>query len=180
MAKLKFLLHACCAPCAGTIIQKLKDNNFDVNVFYSNSNIYPQAEYQTRRNEIKKYCQENNINFIENDYNHSVWLAAVKGLESKPEGGKRCQVCYEYRLQETANYARNNQFDIFGTTLSISPHKKAILINQIGENLAQKFNIRFYPADWKKNDGFKKSCELARKHNFYRQNYCGCEFSLPQ
>lgn len=117
------------------------------------------------------------IKFIEDKYNHASWLSAVKGLEGEPEKGKRCEVCYKYRLEKTAEFAKQNGFDVFATTLSVSPHKSAEVINRLGKELAQKYGLEFYEADFKKQDGFKKAMTLARELNFYRQNYCGCEFS---
>lgn len=111
------------------------------------------------------------------DYEAREWFELVKGLENEPEGGARCEVCYQMRLEKTAELARENGFEYFGTTLTISPHKKAEIVNQLGREVGAKFNIKFYEADWKKQDGFKKSCELARNEGFYRQNYCGCVYS---
>ncbi|MBT4334960.1 epoxyqueuosine reductase QueH, partial [bacterium] len=108
------------------------------------------------------------------------WCSKVKGLEQEPEGGVRCAVCYKKRLEETAKYASENDFHIFTTTLTISPHKKASIINSIGLKLSEDYNIEFIEADWKKQDGFKKACELSRQQGFYRQEYCGCKFSIRE
>jgi len=173
----KILLHSCCAPCGGHVINELKNRGFKVTVFFYNPNIFPIEEYEARKQEIAKFCQDQKIEFIIGDWAHKKWLTFVRGLEQEPEGGERCFKCYEFRLMETANYAKNNNFEYFASTLAISPHKNAEKINQIGGGLAQKYGLKFYEADWKKQDGFKKSCLLAKEHNFYRQNYCGCEFS---
>lgn len=173
----KILLHSCCAPCGGQVINELKSQGFAVTVFFYNPNIFPIEEYEIRKTEIENFCQKENIEFLAGDYEHEKWLEFVSGLENEKEGGARCFKCYEFRLQKTAEYAKENNFDYFTSTLSISPHKNASKINEIGNTLAQKHNIKFLEADWKKHDGFKKSCELSKAHNFYRQQYCGCEFS---
>lgn len=174
----KILLHSCCAPCGGQVINELKSQGFAVTVFFYNPNIFPLEEYKIRKSEIAKYCQKENIEFLAGEYAHEKWLAFIKGLEKEKEGSFRCFKCYEFRLQETAKYAMEHGFDYFASTLSISPHKNASKINEIGNELAEKHHIKFFTADWKKNDGFKKSCELSKTHNFYRQKYCGCEFSI--
>jgi len=174
--KPRFLLHICCAPCGGYVFKKLSDE-FDTAAFFYNPNIQPEDEYQKRLVEIKKYCEKEKINLIMGDYEAREWFELVKGLENEPEGGARCEVCYQMRLEKTAELARENGFEYFGTTLTISPHKKAEIVNQLGREVGAKFNIKFYEADWKKQDGFKKSCELARNEGFYRQNYCGCVYS---
>ncbi len=173
----KFLLHVCCAPCAIYVLQALKNRGFDVTVFFYNPNIYPPAEYKIRLNEIKKYCQENQLKFIAGEDDHSVWLAKVKDFKNEPEGGQRCTVCFKERLEKTATYATANNYEYFGSTLSISPHKNVEVINQIGSALGEKYQLNFYPEDWKKKDGFKQGCQLSHQHKFYRQNYCGCEYS---
>ncbi|HPA25332.1 MAG TPA: epoxyqueuosine reductase QueH [bacterium] len=181
----KILLHSCCAPCGGQVINELKAQGFEVTVFFYNPNIFPIEEYEIRKNEIEKFCQSQNVEFIAEDYNHKKWLEFIKGLEKEPEGGPRCFKCYEFRLQETAKYAKENNFEYFASTLSISPHKNAEKINEIGREVVFSLltgdvmpHLIFYEADWKKHDGFKKSCELSKTHNFYRQKYCGCEFSF--
>lgn len=175
---MKFLLHACCAPCAIYVIQELKSRGFDVTAFFYNPNIHPKQEYKKRINEMKKYCQQNEIEFIEGEYELDKWYNLIKGFEKEAEGGRRCEICYQMRLEQTADLAARKNYDYFGTTLSISPHKKSLVINKIGNQLADKYKIKFYPADWKKRDGFKSACELSRQQGFYRQNYCGCAFSL--
>jgi len=159
------------------VIEELKNRGFKVTVFFYNPNIFPFEEYETRKREIEKFCQNCSVNFIESDYDHKEWLDFIKGLEREKEGRNRCFKCYEFRLLKTAEYAKENNFDYFASTLSISPHKNAAKINEIGREVAQKHQEKFYEADWKKQDGFKKSCQLSKEHNFYRQNYCGCEFS---
>ncbi len=173
----KLLLHVCCAPCSAYVIEKLREN-CNVSLFYFNPNIYPENEYETRKNESKNYAKKLDIDFIEKKINHSNWLAEIHGLEDEPERGARCFACYKYRLEETARYAKENNFDIFTSTLSISPHKSSAMINQAGYEASKNYNIEYLEADWKKDGGFKKSCEISRDNDFYRQSYCGCEFSI--
>jgi predicted adenine nucleotide alpha hydrolase (AANH) superfamily ATPase len=183
--KKKVLLHACCAPCGGHIIKELQKDGFDVSVFYFNPNIYPEKEYIVRRDEMKKYCEGIEIEFIEAEYDHKDWLEKIRGFEKEPEGGRRCEICYRMRMKKTAEYAKEKFFSAQGgpawgweTSLSISPHKNYEKIKNIGDELEKEFEVKFIGRDWKKKDGFKCSCELSRANNFYRQNYCGCEFSI--
>ncbi|MCX7658288.1 MAG: epoxyqueuosine reductase QueH [Oscillospiraceae bacterium] len=174
------LLHSCCAPCSSYVLLYLSDY-FKITVFYFNPNIAPQEEYQKRLLEqkkfIKKIATKNPVDFIEGDYDHSGFLEIAKGLESEPECGKRCHVCYGLRLNETARLAKKRGFDFFTTTLSVSPHKNAAKINEIGLNAAKLFGAKFLCADFKKKNGYKRSIELSKEYNLYRQDYCGCEFS---
>ena len=127
--------------------------------------------------ELKKFCNNQKTDFIEGEYEKDQWSTVIRGLELEPEGGRRCWACYQMRLGKTAQYAKNNNFDYFTTTLSISPHKKADKINQLGQGLEKQLGIKFYQADFKKKDGFKKANELSKQYNFYRQEYCGCIYS---
>lgn len=174
------LLHSCCAPCSSYVLLYLSDY-FKITVFYFNPNIAPQEEYQKRLLEqkkfIKKIAVKNPVDFIEGDYDHSEFLEIAKGLESEPECGKRCHACYGLRLNETARLAKEMGFDFFTTTLSVSPHKNAAKINEIGLNAAKLFGADFLCADFKKKNGYKRSVELSKEYNLYRQDYCGCEFS---
>ncbi|MFW0862029.1 MAG: epoxyqueuosine reductase QueH [Candidatus Komeilibacteria bacterium] len=172
----KMLLHTCCAPCAIYVVQELS-KQYDLTLYYYNTNIHPADEYQKRLNEIIKWSTKKNIKLVEAKYNVEDWFAAVKGLEQEPEGALRCFVCYEMRMRETALYAKDNNFDLFGTTMSISPHKKADKLNEIGNKLKEELGIDYLEADWKKNEGFKIACKLSKEENFYRQDYCGCTFS---
>jgi len=185
----RLLLHTCCAPCSAYVLELLKQ--YDVSVFYFNPNIDCLEEYNKRKNECRRYCEKNKIPFIEIPYNHKDWLLYIEGLEKEPEGGTRCAKCFEFRLTKTAEYAaqhlNNSNYPknlkdpiLFATTLSISPHKNSKLINEIGKRIAEKNNLKFLEANWKKEDGYKKSCEISKSEGFYRQNYCGCEFSKKQ
>lgn len=175
--KPQLLLHTCCAPCSAYVAELLQPD-FEVTLFYYNPNIYPTEEYAKRRDELKVYAKRRNLPFIEVPYEPAVWEKAVQGLEQEPEGGARCRKCYELRLRETAKYAAGNHFTHFASTLTISPHKNATWINELGQELAQKLGITFLVADFKKDEGFKKACELSRQEGFYRQNYCGCQYSI--
>jgi len=174
--KPKLLLHTCCAPCGAFVFKCLK--NYHLTCYWYNPNIWPREEYERRKQECKKYCEKNKINFIEEEYEAQTWNDMVQGLEKEPEKGKRCDICFQMRLEKTACFAKENDFDIFATTLTISPHKNSKKINEIGNKIAKKLKIKFYEADWKKNDGFKKSCEISKQEGFYRQNYCGCQYSI--
>lgn len=173
----KLLLHSCCAPCSTQVIDVLK-NDFELTIFYSNSNIYPEAEYQKRLSEQEKYVKIVGVDILEDTYDEDDFLKFVKGLESEKEGGARCVKCFEYRLRRTAKEAKKRGFDYFGTTLTVSPHKNSMIINQIGNKIAEDEGIAFLEGNYKKQDGYKKSIEFSKKYNLYRQNYCGCRFSI--
>jgi len=172
------LLHTCCSPCACYPIEELINQGYKVTLFYYNPNIQPASEYQTRLDELKKYLETNKkINMIEGLYEPKKWFVLIKGLENEPERGKRCDVCYQMRLTKTAEMAKEKKFNYFGSTLSISPHKKAAKISELGKLLAKKYGVGFFDKDWKKNEGFKQACRISKEENFYRQNYCGCIYS---
>lgn len=177
--KPKLLFHVCCAPCSGFLSTQLGEV-FDLTVYYDNSNIFPREEFDRRSLEAKKFFESQNIDFVLAEWKHDKWLDLVRGLEGEPERGNRCVICYHFRLRNAAEYARQNGFDIFTTTLSVSPHKDSRLISEIGMALSQEYGIKFLNEDFKKNDGFKKAMEFAKELGFYRQNYCGCEFSQLQ
>ncbi|MBI2129350.1 epoxyqueuosine reductase QueH [Candidatus Woesearchaeota archaeon] len=172
----KLLLHVCCAPCSTHAIEFLK-SRYDLVLFFSNSNICPEEEFDKRSENAKKIAEVSDLKIVFDDYKHKEWLEFVKGLENEPERGKRCWKCFEFNLRKTAEKARELGFDCFTTTLTISPHKDSKKIFEIGKNL-ETGEIRFLDIDFKKKDGFKHSVELAKKHDLYRQRYCGCEFSL--
>ncbi len=177
--KPKLLLHACCAPCGAYVIEKLNEE-YELTVFIYNPNIHPKEEYLKRTEELVNYCKNNMIDCIEYRYDPKNWFKMTKGLEKEPEGGKRCEVCFWIRLDVAANYADTHNYDFFATTLSISPHKNSQKIIEVGEALADEYGVRFITEDFKKNDGFKKSCEIAQDNRFYRQNYCGCIYSQKE
>ena len=176
----KLLLHACCAPCSSYCLEYLSEH-FDITVFCYNPNIYPEEEYGYRVSEIKRLIDESEykhpVKVLEASFEPMEFYTAVKGYEKEREGGERCFICYELRLDETARRAKELGFDFFTTTLTISPLKNAEKINEIGEKLAEKYGIKHLPSDFKKKNGYKRSIELSKEHNLYRQNYCGCVYS---
>ena len=176
MDKPKLLVHICCAPDGLYVVQLLQEK-YNVSGYFYNPNIHPEEEYRLRLQETKKIAKILNFNLIEGEYESDKWFEMVKGFENEPEKGRRCDICYAIRLDKTARIAKSKNFDIFTTTLTISPWKKAEKINQIGRMLGEKYKIEFLEADFKKKDGFKKSVELSKKFNLYRQNYCGCIYS---
>ena len=179
----KLLLHVCCGPCSTTALERLFPE-YDVTVFFFNPNFAPEREYILRRDEAKRYALEvfgSKVGFEEGAFRPDVFLEAVKGYENEPEGGRRCEICFRLRLEETARYARENGYSHFCTTLTVSPHKNALLINRLGEELARNYEgLNYLPSDFKKRNGFGRSVEISKKHELYRQNYCGCVFSMKQ
>lgn len=178
-SKPSLLLHSCCGPCSSVVLERLT-NYFNVTLLFYNPNIQPKEEFLKRQNEQQKLINRMsyNINVITPEYNEQEFLEYVKGLESLPEGSLRCQKCFELRLKRTARIAKEINSNYFTTTLTTSPHKGAQIINQIGLNVAKDYNVEFLCADFKKKDGYKRSIELSRRYELYRQNYCGCLFSL--
>lgn len=174
------LLHCCCAPCSSYVFEYLSPY-FNITSFFYNPNISSAAEYDLRLSELRRLIGEmsslQKINLIEGDYKPFAFLKISHGLESAAEGSLRCFKCYHLRLVRTAEVARELNFDYFSTTLTISPYKNVEKINEIGRELSSKFGVKYLFSDFKKNNGYKRSIELSRKYNLYRQNYCGCEFS---
>ncbi|MBR3885510.1 MAG: epoxyqueuosine reductase QueH [Clostridia bacterium] len=182
--KQKILLHSCCAPCSTAVIERLKDD-YEIVIFYYNPNIYPEEEYIKRKNEEIKYIAhlnetngENLIEMLDCDYDSEKFYEATRGYEKEREGGARCAICFKLRLEETAKKAKEKGFDLFGTTLTVSPHKNAELINSIGLGIEKELDIKFLVSNFKKQNGYKRSVELSKENNIYRQSYCGCEFAL--
>lgn len=176
-------LHACCAPCSSYCLYYLSQY-FHITLFYFNPNIYPESEYSHRLLEIKRFIGEfplkNPVSFMEGEYRPEDFFELAKGLEEEAEGGRRCFLCYELRLREAAEHAAALGADYFTTTLSISPYKNAAKLNEIGERLGEEYGISYLPSDFKKKEGYKKSIELSREYNLYRQDYCGCLYSNLQ
>ena len=174
------LLHSCCGPCSSYCLEYLKEF-FDITVLYYNPNIYPEEEYEHRLAEQRRLIDEalNGVKLMALPYDHSEFTEYVKGLEEEKEGGARCEKCFRLRLEKTAQAAAEGGFDFFGTTLTVSPHKNAQVINSVGEKIAQEFTIApaWLYADFKKKNGYKISIELSQKYGLYRQNFCGCEYS---
>lgn len=180
--KKKLLLHSCCGPCSSYVITYLT-NYFDITILYYNPNISPYGEYLKRKAEQVKVISElrkiskNQINILDCDYDNDKYEEKICGLENEPEKGKRCAICYQIRIEKTAILAKEKNYDYFCTTLSVSPHKNANLINQIGEELEKIHKVNWLYSDFKKKEGYKKSIELSQKYNLYRQDYCGCIYS---
>lgn len=177
------LLHACCAPCSSYVLEYLTEF-FDITLFYFNPNIYPEEEYKKRVKEVERLIKEmplkSSVKLLEGRYEPEEFFEIAKGLEELPEGEERCFRCYRQRLSETAEIAVEKGFDYFGTTLSISPHKNAEKLNLIGEELGERYGVRYLYGDFKKRNGYKRSIELSGIYGLYRQNYCGCVFSRMQ
>jgi len=174
---MKVLLHICCAVCATFCLEKLRREDYEVFGYFYNPNIQPPEEYQKRLQDAKKLSQRENLPLIVGDYELDEWFTRIKGLEGQPEGGARCASCFSLRLERAAKLAKENSFDFFTTTLTVSPHKNAQTINKIGQAIGDNL---FLERDFKKQDGFKKTQELAKRYNFYHQDYCGCSYSLNQ
>lgn len=178
--KKRLLLHCCCAPCSSYVLEYLHPF-FDITVFFYNPNITEESEYEKRKEELKRYLSEvpfgSEIYIQDADYEPALFLEMAKGHEADPERGPRCRLCYELRLQKTAEQAAADGYDYFCTTLSISPHKNAQLLMEIGEQLASQTGVSYLPSDFKKLNGYKRSIELSGQYHLYRQDYCGCLFS---
>ena len=176
MKKRRILVHVCCAPDALFVFGVLK-GDYEVSGFFSNSNIQPREEYALRLEEARKVAAASSVPLVEDDYDPDAWIALTSKFKEEPEKGRRCDVCYASRLARTAARAAREGFDAFATVMSLSPWKKAAVMNRIGRQFAARYGIAFLEADFKKKDGFKKSVELSRAHGLYRQDYCGCIYS---
>lgn len=184
------LLHSCCAPCSSYVLSVLL-NHFDITILYYNPNITDEQEYLKRLNEQKRFIEMINngeteftpkfpIKLIEIGFGKTEWEDKIRGLENEKEGGARCYPCYALRLEKTVELANQKHFDYFGTTLSVSPYKNSTWLNEIGEILESKYNIKYLYSDFKKNSGYQKSIEYSRRYGLYRQNYCGCIYSIKK
>lgn len=180
--KKTLLLHSCCAPCSTSVLLRLV-KHFNITVFFYNPNIDTKEEFNKRKEEEKRLIKELNLKYnynikiVDCDYSNLDFLDKIKGLEKEREGGARCSVCFALRLEKTCKYAKENGYEFFTTTLSVSPHKNAEKLNIIGLSLEDKYGIKYLVSDFKKEDGYKKSIELSKIYNLYRQDYCGCVFS---
>ena len=179
----RLLLHSCCAPCSSYVLEYLS-RYFEITVFYYNPNIYPPEEFGKRVEEQKRLIAqlpaEHPISFLDGPYEPERFYEMARGLEQVPEGGERCFKCYRLRLTETAEMARAGKYDYFTTTLSISPLKNAEKLNEIGGQLAKDYGVDYLYSDFKKRNGYKRSTELSREYGLYRQDYCGCVFSMRE
>ena len=177
------LLHSCCAPCSSYCIEYLSQY-FHVTVFYYNPNIYPDDEYYHRVKEQQRFINDfptkYPVDFIEGDYDKSSFYDIAKGLEKEPEKGKRCHKCYDLRLRRTATVAKEKMFDFFSTTLTISPMKDSQVLNEIGEAIGKELGVNWLYSDFKKKEGYKRSTEISKEYDMYRQDYCGCVYSYNE
>lgn len=176
----RVILHSCCAPCSSYVIEYLS-NYFYLTIFYYNPNISPREEYDKRKSEqvrlIREMKTKYSVDIIDCDYDNDLYESRIKGLENEPERGSRCNVCFNLRLEKTAIKAKELGYDYFATTLTVSPYKNAYLINEIGLDIGDKLGVKYLVSDFKKKNGYKRSIELSKEYNLYRQNYCGCKYS---
>lgn len=177
--KHSILLHSCCAPCSSHVISVLKDY-FDITIFYYNPNISPIQEYEKRKQEQISFIKQLDcgIKIMDCDYDNDVYEECINGLENEKEGGARCLKCFRLRLEKTAKLASINNFDYFCTTLTVSPYKNSQVINSIGKELMDIYNVKWLYSDFKKEEGYKHSIVLSKQYNLYRQDYCGCIYSI--
>ncbi len=184
LAKPSLLLHSCCGPCSTACIERLVEE-YNVTVYFYNPNVTEEEEYEKRKAAQKSFIQQYNqdpatsgkVDYMEGPYEPEEFLERVKGLEEEPEGGKRCSVCFLMRLEKTAETAKILNYDYFTTTLTVSPHKDYDTISALGQRLARLYNISYLDSNFKKKDGFKRSIQMSKEYDLYRQNYCGCRFS---
>lgn len=180
--KPRLLLHSCCAPCSSYVLEYLS-KYFEIYLLFYNPNIVPFVEYEKRLKELKRLIVEmnfsDNVHIFDCEYENEIFLQLTKGLESQAEGLERCFKCYQLRMEKTAIIAKENNFDFFTTTLSISPHKNAQKLNEIGYSIESKYDMKYLCADFKKKEGYKRSIQISKKFNLYRQSYCGCIPTAP-
>ena len=177
----KLLLHACCAPCSSSCIERLS-NFFEITIFYYNPNISNEEEYLKRLEEVKRFVSEfktkYEVKVIDGKYDPNEFFEIARGLENEPERGARCYKCYKLRMEEAFKFASKHDYDYVATTLTLSPYKKTDWINKIGEELNNKYSTTYLYSDFKKKNGYKRSIELSKEYNLYRQDYCGCIYSI--
>lgn len=175
----RLLLHSCCAPCSGVIIENLYKSGINFNVYFYNPNIHPRDEYNLRKDENKRFCEKHKIEFIDEDYDRDNWFNQAKGLEDEPERGIRCTMCFDMRFNKTAEYAYLNNFDVISSTLGISRWKNMAQINICGIRAANLFpNISYWTYNWRSDQGSKKMLDISKQEKFYMQEYCGCAYSF--
>ena len=172
------VLHSCCAPCSSALVDALLENNITPVLLYSNPNIFPQEEYETRKAENKRYAQALGLSFVDADYDHDAWKTQTMGLKDEPERGNRCLLCFKIRMVETARFAHENGYSLFATTLASSRWKSLEQINEAGNYAASLFpGLTFWANNWRKNGLAERQARIIKAYNFYRQQYCGCEYS---
>ncbi len=175
----KLLLHSCCAPCSGEIMEALSASGIEYTIFFYNPNIHPQREYEIRKEENVRFAKKMNISFVDADYDRDDWFARVKGLEWEPERGKRCSVCFDMRFERTALYAFEHGFKIISSSLGLSRWKDMDQINESGVMAAERYpGIIYWTYNWRKQGGSQRMYEIAKREEFYKQEYCGCVYSL--
>ena len=175
----KLLLHSCCAPCAGEIMEALAASEIETTVYFYNPNIHPLEEYEIRKNENKRFCKKLGFESVDGDYDKDNWFERVKGLEDEPERGKRCTQCFDMRFERSALYAQENNFGVYATTLGISRWKDMNQINQSGLKAAGRYkDVIYWDFNWRKQGGSSRMIEISKRENFYQQEYCGCVYSL--
>lgn len=175
----KVLMHSCCAPCSGPLIEKMAQSGIDLTIFFYNPNIHPKKEYELRKKENIRYAEKLGLNFIDADYDVQNWFARAKGMEYEPERGLRCTMCFDMRFERTALYAYENNFKVITSSLGISRWKNMQQINDCGERAASHYEgLTYWTYNWRKDGGGARMYELAKEENFYKQEYCGCIYSL--
>ncbi|MGX6960107.1 MAG: epoxyqueuosine reductase QueH [Rickettsia endosymbiont of Pentastiridius leporinus] len=175
----KVLLHCCCAPCVGPLMEKMIDSGIKYTLFFYNPNIHPKKEYELRKNENIKFAKKHNIEFIDADYDPQNWFKRAKGMEFEPERGKRCSMCFDMRFERTALYAYENGFKVISSSLGISRWKDMNQINESGVRAASHYDgITYWTYNWRKDGGASRMYEIAKEENFYKQEFCGCVYSL--
>ena len=175
----KLLLHSCCAPCAGEIMEAVAASDIDTSIFFYNPNIHPKEEYEIRKDENIRFAKKLGFDFIDADYDKDNWFKRVEGLEDEPERGKRCTECFDMRFERSALYAHENNFNYFATTLGISRWKDMDQINSSGMRAAKRYkNLKFWDFNWRKDGGSSRMIEISKREKFYQQEYCGCVYSL--
>ena len=175
----KLLLHSCCAPCSGEVMEALLASNIDFSIFFYNPNIHPVQEYETRKQENIKFAEKHNIPLIDADYDKDNWFERIKGLELEPERGKRCSVCFDMRFERTALYAHEHGFPVISSSLGISRWKDMNQINDSGVRAASRYeNVTYWTYNWRKGGGAARMYDIAKREGFYKQEYCGCVYSL--
>ena len=175
----KLLLHSCCAPCSGEVMEALIFSEIDFSIFFYNPNIHPLKEYELRKEENIRFAQKHNIPFIDADYDKDNWFARAKGMEDEPERGIRCTMCFDMRFERSALYAHEHGFGIFSSSLGISRWKDMNQINDSGIRAASKYpDLTYWTYNWRKDNGSKRMIEISKKEEFYQQEYCGCAYSL--
>ena len=175
----RLLMHSCCAPCAGEIMEAVAASDIDTTIFFYNPNIHPKEEYEIRKNENIRFAEKLGFDFVDADYDKENWFERIKGLEDEPERGERCTICFDMRFERSALFAYENGFDVFATTLGISRWKDLNQINNSGLRAAKRYNsLTFWDYNWRKQGGSSRMLEISKNEQFYKQEYCGCVYSL--